>query len=270
MVAQGATLINPELDFNPYCSAVNGIEPSDVRSAPTMPDIWPALTALLDGQTVIAHNASFDISVLRNSAARYEVTGGRRFDLFCTYRMARAAWPDLPSHSLGYVAPSLGISFDHHEAGSDAYACALVALALGREHTGLAAAAAALGMLPGRMTPESYQPFRLEVSGAKLTSLAGDVNADPNHPLYGRSICLTGTLLSMVRRDAADRVAEVGCDFKSNVSKKLDYLVIGDGDFVQFADGWRTGKLEKAMALREAGATIEIIPEQDFLALLLS
>ena len=66
------------------------------------------------------------------------------------------------------------------------------------------------------------------------------------------------------------RVTEVGCDFKNSVSKKLDYLVIGDGDFVQFADGWRIGKLDKALSLREAGASIEIIPENDFLQLLLS
>jgi len=42
----------------------------------------------------------------------------------------------------------------------------------------------------------------------------------------------------MGRRDAMERVTAVGYDFKTNVSKHLDYLVIGDGDFVQFVDGW--------------------------------
>ena len=273
VVAQGATLINPELDFTPYCTNIHGIGPEDVQSAPTMADIWPALTELLDGQAVVAHNASFDLSVLRNSAARYDVSSGPSFDFFCTYRMARAAWPDFPSHSLRYVAPALGIPLDHHEAGSDAHACALVALRLVMEHAGLQAAAEAMGMVPGHATPDSYRSFRLPGSNGASShqgSLAGNIDADPDHPLYGKSICFTGTLQSMVRNVAHERVAAVGCDFKTTVSKNLDYLVIGDGDFVQFADGPRTGKVKKALALREEGATIEIVPEQDFLALLLS
>jgi hypothetical protein len=45
-------------------------------------------------------------------------------------------------------------------------------------------------------------------------------------------------------------------------------LVIGDADFVQFADGMQTGKMKKAAALREDGHEIEIMAERDFLALL--
>ena len=271
VVAEGSTLINPETYFNPYCTAVNGISEDDVQTAPTLLALWPQLTTLLDKQTVVAHNASFDMSVLRNTAARYPVVGGPSFDVLCTYRMSRATWPHLPSYSLGYVAPALGITFNHHQAGDDARACALVALAICRE-VGLESlhdAMKALLFVPGRLTPDSYLPSRLE-HDASLTAVHGQEDADHHHPLYGKSICFTGALASMVRRDAMERVTEVGCDFRNSVSKKLDYLVIGDGDFVQFADGWRTGKLEKALSLREAGTGIEIIPENDFLHLLLA
>jgi len=131
---------------------------------------------------------------------------------------------------------------------------------------GLHEAVAAHDFWPGRLTPDSYVPF----GGPSLTTVDGRGDADSDHPLYGKSICFTGTLASMVRRDAMERVTAVGCDFKTSVSKNLDYLVIGDGDFVQFADGWRTGKLQKALNVREAGGKIEIIPEKDFLHLLLS
>lgn len=269
VAAQGLTLINPETYFNPYCSAVNGITEDDVRHAPTLPELWPALSSLLEGQLVVAHNASFDMSVLRNTAARYRMSGGPGFDVLCTYRMARATWPSLPSYSLGYIAPALGIAFEHHQAGDDARACALLALAICRALGvgGLHEAVAAHDFIPGRLTPDSYIPFREHRS---LTTVDGRDDADRDHPLYGKSICFTGTLASMVRRDAMERVTAVGCDFKTSVSKHLDYLVIGDGDFVQFADGWRTGKLKKALSWREAGATIEIIPEKDFLHLLMS
>ena len=269
---EGSTLINPETYFNPYCTAVNGIHEGDVQTAPTLPELWPELSALLEGQTVVAHNAGFDISVLRNTAARYALSGGPSFDLLCTYRMSKATWHHLPSYSLGYIAPALGITFNHHEAGDDARACSLVALAICHELgvDSLHDAATALLFVPGRLTPDSYSAARLMHDLASLTSVHGRQDADPHHPLYGKSICFTGALASMVRRDAMERVTEVGCDFKNSVSKRLDYLVIGDGDFVQFADGWRTGKLEKALSLREAGAVIEIIPENDFLQMLIA
>jgi DNA polymerase III subunit epsilon len=237
VIAEGSTLINPETYFNPYCTAVNGISEYDVRAAPTLPQLWPELAALLDGRIVVAHNASFDISVLRNTAARYGVTGGPSFDVMCTYRMARVAWPHLPSYSLGFLAPSLHIAFSHHEAGDDARACALVALAI-CDKLGLDSSsevATALLILPGKITPDSYSPFQLE--SLLLRTTHGRPDADAYHLLYGRSICFTGTLNSMVRHDAMERVTDVGCDFKTSVSKKLDYLVIGDGDFVRFADG---------------------------------
>lgn len=272
IVAHGSTLIDPETYFNPYCTAVNGIDEDAVRGAPTLPQLWPELTVLLDGQLVVAHNASFDMSVLRNTAARYEVGAGPSFDVLCTYRMARVVWPGLPSYSLGYVSPQLGITFNHHEAGQDASACATVALAMCSELgvLSLVAAVGVLGVLPGRMAPDSYTPFQVALDHGSLTAVDGREDADPSHPLYGRTICFTGALLSMVRRDAMERVTEVGGNFRNSVSKKLDYLVIGDGDFVQFADGWRTGKLLKALELRRAGAPIEIIPENDFLHMLLA
>jgi DNA polymerase-3 subunit epsilon len=271
VVAEGATLIDPEMEFEGYCSMVNGLDEAAVKGAPTLPQVWPALSELLDGQLVVAHNASFDMAVMRNAGARYDVASGPTFEVLCTYRMARAKWPELPSYSLGYVAPLCGIEFDHHEAGQDAHAAACVAVALYQSvgASSLREGLEGLRVGPGRMTPEAYQPCALPTMPG-LNSTDGNPDANPNHPLYGRSMCFTGTLLSMPRRDAQARIVDMGCTFKNSVGKKLDYLVLGDGDFALFADGHRTGKLDKAMELIAAGAPIEIIPERDFLALLLS
>ena len=72
----------------------------------------------------------------------------------------------------------------------------------------------------------------------------------------------------MTRREAAERIVELGADFKSGVSGKVDTLVIGDADLVQFADGLQTGKMKKAAKLKADGQDIEIMAERDFLALL--
>lgn len=268
-VGGGRSLINPQTHFNPYNTMVHGLDVDDVASAPTFPEVWAELSPLLEGQTVVAHNLSFDLGVLRSTASRYDLPGVA-FNAFCTYRMAKAAWPGLESYGLGWLALQLGLDdFDHHEAGDDAIAAGMIASRLCEHFDGsLADATASLQFQPARITSDSYIGFQLLGGLGKPKASLGNPDADPTHPLYGRTVCFTGGLVSMPRRDASDEVCAVGADFKNNVSAKLDYLVIGDADFIAFADGWSTGKLTKARTLIAEGAGIEIIPERDFLTLL--
>lgn len=269
VVASGSTLIDPETYFNPYNQMIHGIDEDDVARARTFPQLWPELSRILAGQNVVAHHAPFDMSVLRSMAARYQLEGPE-FSVHCSRRLAKATWPSAQSYSLGWLAPTLGIEFEHHVAGEDAIACGQLTSMICRHHAvyDLADLSQQLGFLPGRVASRSYQPFRVRGRG-KLTARAGDPDADPEHPLYDKTICFTGTLASMPRREAAEQVTSVGAHFRNTVSRKLDYLVIGDADFVAFADGWVTGKLRRAREFLEEGFPIEVIPERDFLELLL-
>lgn len=94
---------------------------------------------------------------------------------------------------------------------------------------------------------------------------SGDM--DPDHPLYGKVLAFTGGMFSMSRSEAADLITSLGATFKKNMSAAVDYLVIGDADFVSFADGQMTGKLTRAVELRNEGSTLEILSERDFVGL---
>ena len=50
-------------------------------------------------------------------------------DVVALVEAAREAWPSLKSHSLGALAETFGLDLVHHDAHSDAVACALVYLA---------------------------------------------------------------------------------------------------------------------------------------------
>ena len=268
VVLDGSFLVNPEVEFAAYNTAVNGITVADVQDAPTIVDAWPMLMRVLDGARVCAHNASFDIGALRSTAARYALTGPT-MEVYCTWRIAKRVWPGLPSFGLGIVAREVEFPFDHHDAGQDALASAHVLLAAQRIAgvSSLDEFNTALPYSPGRLTPASF-----EAAGAAPTlgSQVGREDADASHPLYGKTLCFTGAMYSMVRHEAAAAVVEVGGNFKNSVSAKLDYLVVGDADYVAFADGWKTGKLRRAVELIDEGHPIEVIAERDFLALLRS
>ncbi len=278
LVACGEQLLDPRQDFDPYNTMIHGIDESDVEGQPTLPDVWPSVAALLDGQNVVAHWASFDMRVFQETAAFFGIDGGPTFEVYDTCRMARRTWPTMESFSLGFIAPEFGIEFDHHVAGEDARACAEL-LMLIREATGitpLVELSEHLMFRPGVYSPVSYGSMantrRYENAGSRnraaLRSTEGEEGADPDHPMYGLALCFTGTLASMPRRQAIDEITQVGADFKSGVSKKLNVLVIGDGDFEQFVGGWETNKLKKAKELSAQGVEIEIMAERDFLKML--
>jgi len=118
---------DPEMDFEMINISIHGITPGMVRNEPRFPEIWEDLRPMLQDGLVVAHNAPFDMSVLRAVLERYGLKHPC-FDYACTVQMARKVFPQLPDHRLNTVSSHLGIELNHHEAESDARASALIAL----------------------------------------------------------------------------------------------------------------------------------------------
>lgn len=118
-----STLINPEVEFSPRNIQIHGITTSEVKDSPTFPEIWNKLAPLLEGKSVVAHNAAFDLDVINKSALRYTLQVPY-FKKYCTMTIGRSVWPDYSSHRLDYLCERQGIALDHHQALSDALGCA--------------------------------------------------------------------------------------------------------------------------------------------------
>jgi DNA polymerase-3 subunit epsilon len=127
-------LIRPiELRFSHWNTKVHGIRAEDVCDALTLAELWYMVRPLLEGRLVIAHNASFDLSVLRSSLHSASIPVPR-ITCLCSLQLARRAWPDLASYSLGFLARFHGLTLKHHHAGSDSRACAELVLLAGETH----------------------------------------------------------------------------------------------------------------------------------------
>lgn len=121
----------PELRFAYRNIEVHGITAQDVRNQPEFPFVWQKLAAYLENKIVIAHNASFDMSVLKNCLQTYSIPMPN-FQHCCTVRIARKVWPDLENHKLNTLGNYFHIDFNHHNALDDARTCAAVALLAGK------------------------------------------------------------------------------------------------------------------------------------------
>jgi len=104
---------------------IHGLRWQDVEAEPTFGAVWTDLRPMLEGVDFLAaHNAPFDKRVLETccKAAGLEPPG---LDYRCTVRIARAAWRLFPTR-LPDVCRYLDIPLRHHDALSDAQACARI------------------------------------------------------------------------------------------------------------------------------------------------
>ncbi|MDA8389189.1 MAG: 3'-5' exonuclease [Gammaproteobacteria bacterium] len=111
---------------------IHGLTWEDVREAPTFAELWPRISTYLEqADFLVAHNAPFDQGVLGRCCEHYGLRAPER-PFFCTVQIARRQWGIYPTR-LPDVCAQLGIALSHHDAGSDARACAEIALRAGRE-----------------------------------------------------------------------------------------------------------------------------------------
>ncbi|MEK9661164.1 MAG: exonuclease domain-containing protein [Alphaproteobacteria bacterium] len=135
IVDRYSTLIRPPRERILF-THIHGLAWDDVRDAPDFAGIWPVLRKyLVCSDFLVAHNAPFDRAVLLACcAAAGESSPRKRFA--CTVDAARRTWR-LPRNRLPDVCRHLGIALNHHDALSDAEACARIAIAARREGTEL-------------------------------------------------------------------------------------------------------------------------------------
>ena len=131
---RGYSLIKPPvMQFNQEFIGIHGIQPEEVLNKSTFDQLWPAIyNNHLKGKLLVAHNAKFDIDVLRATLDHYNIEWPD-LEYTCTVRITRKVWPDLVNHKLNTLGGFLGITFNHHNALDDSEVCAKVAIAAAKE-----------------------------------------------------------------------------------------------------------------------------------------
>ena len=124
---------SPHNWFNEFNIKVHGIHPSDVEDAPSWDEVLPAMIEFIGDDVLVAHNAPFDMGVLRAAAEAID------FELppltyVCSLLTARKTY-NLESYRLNAVAYAVGHEeFQHHDALADSDACARIMLHAAKRH----------------------------------------------------------------------------------------------------------------------------------------
>ncbi len=141
-----STLIKPIPDFYGYWNTkVHGITPDMTQDAPYFMDVWQELKQYIDGTTLVAHNAAFDVGALRSILAVNGITYPKT-KYFCSHIVSKKVFNELPSHKLSIVCKHLDVPLNHHEALSDAIGAAQIIIKA-NERLDLTSVEALLGTL---------------------------------------------------------------------------------------------------------------------------
>jgi len=105
----------PDNDYHWGNSRVHGITKKETAHAPTFAAVWPDLQQYIQGQHVVAHNASFDCASLQQTLEYYQLPKAR-FHEHCTVKIYK--------RKLSLLCNHYNIELKHHNALSDARACA--------------------------------------------------------------------------------------------------------------------------------------------------
>jgi DNA polymerase-3 subunit epsilon len=160
IVTEWDSLVRPPDPPAPRNVEIHGLSWRELHDAPSFAEVWKIVLGLLEGaDAVVAHWAQFDRGALERNCA-LEGQPALTLPWLCTVDLGKKAWPQLPNHKLLTLAGHLGIELHHHEALSDAQACARIYLAAQRI---LIPASAPAPALPAKL-PASEQ--RIGTDGA--------------------------------------------------------------------------------------------------------
>lgn len=272
---------------------IHGITPDDVAAAPRFGEVFPEVAAFIGGDPLVAHNAAFDLGVIRSAA---EVSGihAPAYDYACTVVLSRRNYA-LPSYSLPFVAEAAGVPLrNHHDATEDARACAGIMVDIAGKHGAESVRGVFESMSLAMPHVDAWDPATDGLSKATRSAIermaemragvaAGtargarsswstegpnpepNLDADISHPLYGQTVVFTGDL-SLGRPQAKTMAAAHGARCASSVTLKTTVLVVGSGfASSDLRSGRLTSKAKRVLDLQRRGQGIEVLSEGEFM-----
>ena len=202
----------PHNQYDSNTIEVHHITPDLTKDAPTFDVVWEEIKEYLTNKTIVAHNASFDEDVLYKNLNFYGIMPMGIQHFICTCDMYNRT-------SLHDLCLAFKMPIDkHHDALFDAECCAQFYLNYLN------------GVKPDCSFCSEKKKKRGIMSDKRLSRevLTQDLSAaDPNNPMYDRKVVITGDFVQE-RREIASILKEMGADVNTALSKKTNFVFIGD------------------------------------------
>ena len=92
IVANYFSLVDPETHFDYFNTQLTGIDSEKVKDAPNFAELWKKIEPIMSKGILVAHNAVFDMGVLRSCLQSYGITWKTSAEYLCTVQIGRSSF----------------------------------------------------------------------------------------------------------------------------------------------------------------------------------
>jgi DNA polymerase-3 subunit epsilon len=252
IVDKFTTLCRPEQEISSFITELTGITNDMAKDAPIIDDVLESYISFIGDDIIIGHNVNFDINFIYDNYFNLsEKSFGNNF--IDTMRLSRRVCFDLAHHRLSDMIEYYNIiSEQSHRGLSDCVATHQVYLKLKE-----AIINNNISLAPSRKRNDYSKNLNLK----NITATVDDF--DETHPCYGKYFVFTGAL-KIARGEAAQIVANLGGTNENSITKKTNYLVLGNYDYSNSIKDGKSSKHKKAEEYILKGQDLTIITENVF------
>ena len=243
------SLINPGFLINEYITSITGITNEMLKGKPKIIDLKKEVLNFIGNDVLVGHNISFDVSFLQkgfNEELKNEYIDPLQF--------CRKLFKELSHHRLTDMSNYLEISRNEHRSMSDClctkelYDCIKEKM----KNNGLE--------INDIFAKKNYSSKNIDIHAIK----PDNIEIDEDNFFYNKHCVFTGKLEKMIRKDAMQLVVNVGGILDNSVTKKTNYLILGNNDYCSSIKDGKSSKHKKAEKYKLEGQDIEIIDEDTF------
>lgn len=255
IVSKFNSLVKPKNEMDEYITELTGITNEMVKDAPTIEEILPDFMNYIGNDILIGHNVNFDINFIYDNLYRnkFDVLTN---DFIDTMRISRKLLPELPHHRLIDLAKYFKIdSTNNHRSLKD---CEITMNVY--ENLKEIALQKYGNVDEFKNTFKKHKKEGLRAKDIISTNTEFDVD----NLFYDKYVAITGTLEKMLRKEAMQIIVDLGGHCEDGVTKKTNFLILGNNDYNPILRGKKSSKLIKAETLKLEGKDIEIISENVF------
>ena len=255
IVSKFNSLVKPKNEIDEYITELTGITNEMVKDAPTIEEILPDYMNYIGNDILIGHNVNFDINFIYDNLYRnkFDVLTN---DFIDTMRISRKLLPELPHHRLIDLAKYFKIdSTNNHRSLKDCEITMNVYENLKE-----------IALQKYDNVDEFKNAFKKhKKEGLRAKDIVStNTEFDVDNLFYDKYVAITGTLEKMLRKEAMQIIVDLGGHCEDGVTKKTNFLILGNNDYNPILRGKKSSKLIKAETLKLEGKDIEIISENVF------
>lgn len=249
-------LIKPSHPISDFITNLTGITNEMVETAETIEEVLTQFINFIGDNILMGHNVNFDINFVYDHAEKYN-NHILNNDFIDTLRLARKLLPELSHHRLSDLADYYNIDkTGHHRALKDVEMTLEVYNHLVEE---ILNQYGNIDNFKKQIYKNSYDNF------SDLTPQTDKI--DKNNIFYDKNIAITGNFVNFPRKDAVQKILNLGGHYISKVTEETDYLIEGSKRS-RYQKNPKSTKQLQAEKLISEGVDIKILTEEEFLKII--